>query len=165
MEALLFWVFAMVGVVCGVLVVWHRNPMSSAVYLVVTMLCLSGFYVLLSGAFVAAIQVLIYAGAVMVLILFVIMMLNVPQEMFQREGSVLAWVVTGVVGVFLVVRLARLFRQGQPAALPQPVVDFGTIQAVGAQLFGPYVLPFELTSVLLLIAIIGAVILARRRTL
>lgn len=165
MDALLFWVFAIVGVASGVMVVWHRNPMSSAVYLVVTMLCLSGFYVLLSGAFVAVIQVLIYAGAVMVLILFVIMMLNVPQETLQREGSAPAWVIAGVIGLFLVARLARLLRQGQPAELPQPSEDFGTIQAIGAQLFGPYVLPFELTSVLLLIAIIGAVILARRRTL
>ena len=164
MEVLLFWSFAIVGVACGVMVVWHRNPMSSAIYLVVTMLCLAGFYVLLSGAFVAVIQVLIYAGAVMVLILFVIMMLNVPQETLQREGSVLTWVVAGVIGLFLTVRLARLVRQGQPAALPPLGEDFGTIQAIGERLFGPYVLPFELTSVLLLIAIIGAVILAKRRT-
>jgi NADH-quinone oxidoreductase subunit J len=165
MEAVLFWVFAIVGVACGVMVVWHRNPMSSAIYLVVTMLCLAGFYALLSGAFVAVIQVLIYAGAVMVLILFVIMMLNVLPETLQREGSTLAWVLAGVIGVYLVVRLAGIFPTGQAADLPRPAEDFGTIQAVGAQLFGPYVLPFELTSVLLLIAIMGAVILARRRTL
>jgi NADH-quinone oxidoreductase subunit J len=165
MEAFLFWVFAIAGVFCGGMVVWHRNPMSSAIYLVLTMLCLAGFYVLLSGAFVAVIQVLIYAGAVMVLILFVIMMLNVPQETLRREGSTLAWAGAGLVGLFVVIRLAGLFRHGQAAALARPAEDFGTIQAVGTQLFGPYVLPFELTSVLLLIAIIGAVILARRRTL
>jgi NADH-quinone oxidoreductase subunit J len=165
MEAFLFWVLAIVGVVCGGMVVWHRNPMSSAIYLVITMLCLAGFYILLSGAFVAVIQVLVYAGAVMVLILFVIMMLNMPQETFQREGSTPAWIVAGGIGLLLVIRLTGLFRQGQPSEIPPPGEDFGTIQAVGAHLFGAFVLPFELTSVLLLVAIIGAVILAKRRTL
>jgi NADH-quinone oxidoreductase subunit J len=165
MDVFLFWVFAIVSVVGGAMVVWHRNPMSSAIYLVITMLCLAGLYILLSGAFVAVIQVLVYAGAVMVLILFVIMMLNMPQEAFQREGSTPAWIAAGVIGIFLVLRLAGIFRQGQPETLAQPGEDFGTIQAVGMHLFGPFVLPFELTSILLLVAIIGAVILAKRRTL
>jgi NADH-quinone oxidoreductase subunit J len=163
MEIFLFWVFAIVGVVSGGMVVWHPNPMSSAIYLVVTMLCLAGFYVLLGGPFVAVIQVLVYAGAVMVLILFVIMMLNVPQEPMQREGSRLGWILAGVIGVIVLLRLARLFRSVPPAA--QPAENFGTIQGVGIHLFGPFTLPFEVTSVLLLIAIIGAVILAKRRTL
>jgi NADH-quinone oxidoreductase subunit J len=161
MEAFLFWVFAIVSVVCGVMVVFHRNPMTSAIYLVITMLCLAGLYVLLSGAFVAVIQVLVYAGAVMVLMLFVIMMLNLREETLQREGSLLAWGLAGVIGLLLVVRLARLFPN--PAVSPRPE-GFGTIEAVGRKLFDPYLLPFELTSVLLLIAIIGAVILAKRPT-
>src|SRR5262245_20730765 len=99
MEELVIWIFAIVGVGSGVMVVWHQNPMSSAIYLVLTMLCLAGFYVLLSGPFVAVVQVLVYAGAVMVLILFVIMMLNVPQESLQREGSRAAWGVAGVIGL------------------------------------------------------------------
>jgi NADH-quinone oxidoreductase subunit J len=165
MEVFLFWIFAIVGMVSGVMVVWHQSPMSSAVYLVVTMLCLAGFYVLLSGPFVAVIQVLVYAGAVMVLILFVIMMLNMPAGSPQREGSKFGWGLAGVIGLLVVVRLAGLFGSVQPAALPPPADSFGTLQAVGTHLFGPYVLPFEVTSVLLLIAIIGAVILAKRRTL
>lgn len=165
MEVFLFWIFAIVGVASGVMVIWHQNPMSSAIYLVVTMLCLAGFYVLLSGPFVAIIQVLVYAGAVMVLILFIIMMLNVPQEAFQREGSRPAWIAAGIIGFVLVLRLAGILSGGQPATLPQLSEGFGTIQAVGTHLFGPYVLPFEVTSVLLLIAIIGAVILAKRHTL
>ena len=91
METFLFWIFAIVGVGCGFMVVFHRNPMSSAIYLVVTMLCLAGFYALLAGPFVAVIQVLVYAGAVMVLMLFVIMMLNLREETLQREGSRRAW--------------------------------------------------------------------------
>lgn len=160
MEAFLFWLFSIVGVACGAMVIWNRNPMGSAVYLVTTMLCLAGLYALLSGAFVAALQVLIYAGAVMVLILFVIMMLNVRQEVVPREGSLPAWIIAGVIGLIVVVNLAVLFRHGDS---PTVAEDFGSIEGVGAQLFATYVLPFELISVLLLIAVIGAVVLAKRR--
>ena len=162
MEAFLFWVFTIVGVGCGVMVVWHRNPMNSAIYLVVTMLCLAGFYALLGGAFVAVIQVLIYAGAVMVLMLFVIMMLNLREESLQREGSLPVWGFAGIVGLILVIKVGGLLSIYGGADLPASTEAFGTIQQVGTNLFGPYVLPFELTSVLLLIAIVGAVILAKR---
>ena len=159
MEALLFWIFSIVGVVCGGMVVWHRNPMGSAIYLVVTMLCLSGLYALLHGAFVAVLQVLIYAGAVMVLMLFVIMMLNVRAEGGAREGGAPVWAVAGVIGLIVVFKIGALFSFGLP---PEAAAEFGTIQGVGALLFNAYVLPFELISVLLLIAVIGAVILSKR---
>ena len=162
METFLFWLFAIVGVGCGIMVVLHRNPMSSAIYLVVTMLCLAGFYALLAGPFVAVIQVLVYAGAVMVLILFVIMMLNLREETLQREGGMVTWILAGLIGLVLVVAVLPPFPR-TPVSTPQPT--FGTIEAVGNQLFTVYMLPFELTSVLLLIAIIGAVILAKRRML
>lgn len=162
METFLFWVFAIVGVGCGIMVVFHRNPMSSAIYLVVTMLCLAGFYALLAGPFVAVIQVLVYAGAVMVLMLFVIMMLNLRAETLQREGRPLVWLVAGLIGLVLVLYIVPPFPR--TSAGPPPAA-FGTIEDVGSKLFTVYLLPFELTSVLLLIAIIGAVILAKRHTL
>jgi NADH-quinone oxidoreductase subunit J len=162
METFLFWIFAIVGVGCGIMVVFHRNPMSSAIYLVVTMLCLAGFYALLAGPFVAVIQVLVYAGAVMVLILFVIMMLNLREETLEREGGMVTWIIAGLIGLGLVVAVARKFPR-TPAGTLEPA--FGTIEEVGNKLFTVYMLPFELTSVLLLIAIIGAVILAKRRLL
>ena len=159
MEALLFWIFAVVGMGCGFLVVWHRNPMNSAIYLVITMLCLAGLYVLLMGGFVATIQILIYAGAVMVLMLFVIMMLNLRSDTLEREGSRWAWVLAGGVGVVLVFRIAGLFSVGEEN--PPVSEEFGTIEEVGASLFSAYLLPFELAAVLLVIAVIGAVILAK----
>jgi len=162
METFLFWIFAIVGVGCGIRVVFHRNPMSSAIYLVVTMLCLAGLYALLVGPFVAVIQVLVYAGAVMVLMLFVIMMLNLRDETLQREGSLWTWLIAVLIGLGLVVAVVPPFPR-TPTGTPSP--EFGTIEAVGNQLFTVYMLPFELTSVLLLIAIIGAVSLAKRRTL
>ena len=162
METFLFWIFAIVGVGCGIMVVFHRNPMSSAIYLVVTMLCLAGFYALLAGPFVAVIQVLVYAGAVMVLILFVIMMLNLREETLERGGGMATWILAGLIGLVLVVAVLPPFPR-MPAGAPPP--EFGTIEEVGNKLFTVYMLPFELTSVLLLIAIIGAVILAKRRML
>lgn len=160
MDVLLFWIFAIVSVACGFRVVSHRNPLSSAIYLIITMLCLAGLYTLLSGVFVAVVQVLIYAGAVMVLILFVIMMLNLREEVLRPEGSVPVWVLAGVVGLLLVWRLTHLFpRPEAPAELTQ---DFGTIEAMGKTMFTGYLLPFELSAVLLLVAVIGAVILAKR---
>lgn len=162
MEAFLFWIFAIVGVFCGGMVVWHRNPMGSAIYLVVTMLCLSGFYALLNGAFVSVLQVLIYAGAVMVLMLFVIMMLNMRAASDERESSLPVWIGAGVVGLVVLVKFALLLQYGKP---PEAAEAFGTIQGVGAALFSTYVLPFELISVLLVVAVIGAVILTKRRAL
>lgn len=160
MESFLFWMFAIVGVGCGVMVVAHRNPMSSAIALVGTMLCLSGLYALLNGAFVAVIQVLVYAGAVMVLMLFVIMMLNVRPETLRFEGTPLYWIIAAFIGLAVIAILPAF--PPTPAGTPKP--EFGSIEAVGQQLFTVYMLPFELTSVLLLIAIIGAVILTKRRT-
>jgi NADH-quinone oxidoreductase subunit J len=108
------------------------------------------------------IQVLVYAGAVMVLMLFVIMMLNLSEETLRREGRPAVWVGAGVIGFIVVLRLARLFPDTPADVAIAP--DFGTIEAVGSQLFTQYMLPFELTSVLLLIAMIGAVILGKRTT-
>jgi NADH-quinone oxidoreductase subunit J len=136
--------------------------MGSAIYLVVTMLCLSGFYALLNGAFVSVLQVLIYAGAVMVLMLFVIMMINVQAASDERESSLPVWIGAGVVGLVVLVKYALLLQYGKP---PEADEEFGTIQGVGEALFSTYVLPFELISVLLVVAVIGAVILAKRRDL
>src|SRR5262245_63072993 len=124
MESFLFCVFAVVGVGCGILVVFHRNPMSSAIYLVVTMLCLAGFYALLAGPFVAVIQVLVYAGAVMVLILFVIMMLNLREETLEREGGIATWLIAGLIGLVLLVAVLPPFPR-TPAGSRQPAV--GTV--------------------------------------
>src|SRR4030095_11168738 len=118
METFLFWIFAIIGVGCGIMVVFHRNPMSSAIYLVVTMLCLAGLYALLSGPFVAVIQVLVYAGAVMVLMLFVIMMLNLREETTQREARLLTWLIAGLLGLVLVVAVVPPFPPNQVSTPP-----------------------------------------------
>ena len=141
----------------------QRHPINSALSLIAVMAALAGEYLLLGAEFVAAVQVIVYAGAIMVLFVFVIMLLNAGVEV--RRGR--SWTATifgvpallGLLGV-LACLLARWF----PDA---PVIRFGdftggTAQAVGYALFTDYLLPFEVTSVLILIAILGAVVLARK---
>ena len=170
MDTVLFWIFAAVMVGASLAVVGQRNPMYSVLLLIVSFGALSGLYVLLNAPFVAAIQIIIYAGAIMVLFLFVVMLLNVPTEDPptgyharllggagpRRFGAVLA--------VVLVAELFWAFRRIQTAPFPategQP--DTGTVFQIGTRLFREYTFAFEATSVLILAAMVGAVILARK---
>jgi NADH-quinone oxidoreductase subunit J len=169
MDALFFWLFAAVAVVASLMVVGQRNPMYSVLLLIVSFAALAGLYVLLEAPFVAAIQIIIYAGAIMVLFLFVVMLLNVPTEdpvsgyharLFggagpRRFGAVLS--------VVLVVELAWAVRQLQGTPLPSAAEAApATVKDIGARLFQDYGFAFEATSVLILIAMVGAIVLARR---
>jgi NADH-quinone oxidoreductase subunit J len=184
MTEAVFWIFAVVAVVTASLCVLSRSALSAVLWLTVTMLSLAAIYVLLNAEFVAAIQVLVYAGAVMVLFLFVIMLLNIGHATSDMRGpaSVAATVViAGLLAIQLVAlwryspeRLAGEVAQApqlrDPAALfvggaaaRQAVAERGVVGAVAAPLFQTYLIPFELTSILLLVAIVGAVVLAKRR--
>jgi NADH-quinone oxidoreductase subunit J len=169
MDALYFWILATITVVASVLVVGQRNPMYSVVLLIVSFCALSGLYVLLGAPFVAAIQIIIYAGAIMVLFLFVVMLLNVPTEdpptgyharLFGGAGPRR---VGAVLSLLFVVQLAWALRQLQGAALPtraaQPSSD---VQTIGVKLFTDYAFAFEATSVLILVAMVGAIVLAKK---
>jgi NADH-quinone oxidoreductase subunit J len=177
METLLFWVFAVVSVGAGVLVITRRNPVTSALWLVVVMFCLAGLFLLLHGFFVAVTQVIVYAGAIMVLFLFVIMLLNLTdydlgeaRPTFVKGASVLA---AGV--LMLLVVGALLSGRPAPATPPAPAATagaapgspadapaFGDPEAVSRLLFTDFLIPFEVASVLLLAAMVGAVVLAKR---
>jgi NADH-quinone oxidoreductase subunit J len=180
----LFYLFAATAIVTAALCILSRSPMTAVLWLVGTMLSLAGIYVLLNAQFVAAIQVLVYAGAVMVLFLFVIMLLNLGHATSDLRGpsSVAAAVV--IAGLLLVElfalwsysprRLAQEVAQSpqfsDPAALfmagelaRQETAVRGVVGAVAAPLFQIYLVPFEITSILLLAAIVGAVVLAKRR--
>ncbi len=185
MAETVFYVFAGAAVVSALLCIVQRNPIASAFWLISTMLALAGIYVLLSAPFIAAIQVLVYAGAIMVLFLFVIMLLNLGRAASDLRGRV-TWVVTlALVGVLAATLLAvwgytpeRLAQEvtGSPDLAPAVVFRGGTaattaagetgrnvIFDVAAPLFQTYLVPFEITSILLLAAIVGAVVLAKRR--
>ena len=169
MDALYFWILATTTVVASVLVVGQRNPMYSVVLLIVSFCALSGLYVLLGAPFVAAIQIIIYAGAIMVLFLFVVMLLNVPTEdpptgyharLFGGAGPRR---VGAVLSLLFVVQLAWALRQIQGAPLPsraaQPSSD---VETIGLKLFTDYAFAFEATSVLILVAMVGAIVLAKK---
>jgi NADH-quinone oxidoreductase subunit J len=184
MTVAVFWVFAVVAVVTASLCILSRSALSAVLWLTVTMLSLAAIYVLLSAEFVAAIQVLVYAGAVMVLFLFVIMLLNIGHATSDMRGPA-AVATTVVIAGLLVIQLVALWRYspdrlaGEVAQAPQfrdpamlflggaatrhAVAEQGVVGAVAAPLFQTYLVPFELTSILLLVAIVGAVVLAKRR--
>ena len=167
MEILLFAGFATVAAVSGLLVVVQRHAIYSALYLVLTMGALAGLYILLEGHFIWIIQIIVYAGAIMVLFLFVIMLLDVRREevMWARRdrGQILLAAVLSL--LLLAEMVVALWRSTLPAAQgpAAPAAGFGTTQTVGRLLFTDYLFPFEVTSVVLLVAMVGAMVLAKKQ--
>ena len=146
-----------------------KNPVRSALALVTTFLCVAVYYITLSAQFIAAVQVIVYAGAIMVLFLFVIMLLNLgaPQAL-EEKGSlqpVIAWSLGGI--LLLTLTAARsLFTLNSPQAGANVYEPLGTVRAIGLNLFDPaqpWLFPFEMTSILLLVATVGAIIMAKRQ--
>ena len=167
MEIVLFAGFALVAAVAAVLVVTRRHAVYSALYLVITMVALAGIYILLEGYFIWIIQIIVYAGAIMVLFLFVIMLLDIRQEDVlwarrDRGQILLAALLSLVLLVEMVLALGRSALSGAQTA-PASIQGFGTTQTVGRLLFTDYLFPFEITSVILLIAMVGAMVLAKRQ--
>jgi NADH-quinone oxidoreductase subunit J len=166
MQDLAFYIFAAFTLLCAVLVVvnpFSRNPVTSAMFLVLTILSMAGLFVLLHAYFLAAVQILVYAGAVIVLFLFVIMLLDVKEEQRRRIKAFGLVVGVGAVGSVLVVFVKTLLanRPTLTANLAPPNLDGATAQ-LGEILFKQYVLPFEIVSVLLLVAMVGVVLLSKK---
>ena len=163
MDVVLFLTFALVAVVCGISVVVQRHPIKSALSLIGVMGSLAVLYLLLGGEFIAATQLIVYAGAIMVLFIFVIMLLNAGTE--ERRGR--SWPVR-LLGIPLLVLLLGVLSYLIQRMLPYSErVTFGSFtkggpKEIGRLLFTDYLLPFEVTSVLVLVAILGAVVLARK---
>ncbi|HWY49211.1 MAG TPA: NADH-quinone oxidoreductase subunit J [Bryobacteraceae bacterium] len=164
MTALIFFLFASIAVFCGISLVTQTHPIASALSLIGVMGSLAILYLQLGGEFIAAAQVIVYAGAIMVLFVFVIMLLNAGAEGTSLQMSNFA----KYVGIFLLAAFLGLISFVIQAMLPKTEgVVFGAFQGgtalnIGRKLFTIYLLPFEVTSVLILIAILGAMVLARR---
>lgn len=162
-EAVLFYLFSIAAILAGVGVITARNPITSALSLVACFFFLASDYVMLDAHFVAVIQILVYAGAIMVLFVFVIMLLNLREEGPAPLGEIgrrgfAGIALAGLLGIGLVTAVGTLHEAS--ATLPE---GYGTIANVGLALFGGrYLLPFETVSVLLTVAMIGAVILAKK---
>ena len=145
-------------------VVLQRSPLRSALALIATLGFQAVLYVLLSAPFVAAMQILVYAGAIMVLFVFVIMLLNLGDDASARPAYLALSKVLGVAALaFLSVRLASLaLRDGRAPGIPEPAVD-GTVRHIGELLLSEYLLGFEVISLVLLVAVVGSVVLGQRR--
>ncbi|MCU0572125.1 MAG: NADH-quinone oxidoreductase subunit J [Syntrophobacteraceae bacterium] len=165
MQLLMFYIFGFGAVVSALLMVTNKRPVRAAMSLVATMSFLAGLYVLLDAHLIAALQLIVYAGAIMVLFLFVIMLLNIEEKegLLGVNTILLQFLGMLVVGMLFVTMVSLFKGDGAPLTFGAVGDDFGTTKAVGMMLFTEYLLPFEIASVLLLAAIVGAVILAKRR--
>ena len=167
MLVLLFILFAGMAIGCALAVVAQRNPLYSAISLIGVFISLACLYVMLAAPFIAAVQVIVYAGAIMVLVVFVIMLLNVEEETHQRPR--LKWLVPTAIGLaaILIAEVAFILVtvQGSSVTPASSGASVGLTHSIGSALFTRYLLPFEITSILLLMAIVGAMTLARRSAL
>ena len=165
METIFFYLVALVTIVSGYLVIRCQSPVNSGLALVNTFFCLAVFYVMLYAPFMAAIQVIVYAGAIMVLILFVIMLLNLGSESRKRYTHGVVW---AAIASLLVLLVEVVFiKRGRVTGAEGDITDFlikneGHTELIGKALYTEFLLPFEIASILLLVAIVGAVVLAKK---
>jgi NADH-quinone oxidoreductase subunit J len=167
METAAFYVFAAIAVLASLLVVGQRNPMYSVMLLITSFGALAGLYVLLDAPFTAVTQIIIYAGAIMVLFLFVVMLLNVPREEPAPTAASLLGPTGLKIGAVLSVLLAiemvwALSRVATATFLPEHADQVSDVGNIGRMLFTHHAFAFEVTSVLILVAMVGAVVLARK---
>jgi len=160
----IFYVLAALALASALMVVSRKNAVTSAVYLVLTMTAIAGLFVQLGSVFIAALQIIVYAGAIMVLFLFVIMMLNLKSDEFGFDSRVFRRLFAAALGVILLIQLVMTAaRFPSPPGRPADM-SVGDIGAISRKLFYDYLYPFEIVGVLLLAAIIGAMVMARRRS-
>jgi NADH-quinone oxidoreductase subunit J len=175
-----FWITAAIAVLSGLNVILQRNPVYSALFLVANFFCLAVFYILLDAQFLAAVQIIVYAGAIMVLFLFVVTLLAPGREeagrdplgAFRIPAVILGVALAGVLAVQVITNNLRgpidLTHFTLDSSCPAPRPDhtgggLGCVNTIGDQLFSTYLFPFEITSFLLLLAMLGAVVLAKRK--
>jgi NADH-quinone oxidoreductase subunit J len=164
MQDILFYFFAAATLLCGVLVVanpFSRSPVTSAMFLVLTIFSMAGLFVLLHAFFLAAVQIIVYAGAVMVLFLFVLMVLDLREEeqrKIKKSGAILGLITAGAIYVLLL----RAFGTMTPATgLAAPQLE-GATAPLGRMLYTEYLLPFEMVALLLLVAMVGVILLSKK---
>ena len=165
MEIIFFYLVALVVVASGLLVILCKSPINSAIGLVNTFFCLAIFYVMLHAPFMAAIQIMVYAGAIMVLILFVIMLLNLGAAARKRYTQGIVW--SALASLMVLVNVVFFLKRGRVTGAEGDITAFtvesvGHTELIGRTMFTEFLLPFEIASILLLVAIIGAVVLAKK---
>jgi|SRR2546428_9043420 len=158
----LFYFLAFVAIFCSLLVVLAKNPVHSVLYLIITFFAFTGHYILLNAQFVGIVNIIVYAGAIMVLFLFVIMLLNFNEGTETHKPNLVKFAGAIVGGLVLVVMVASLqtLQKSNPVTLQN--ADIGLVKNLGKVLFKEFLLPFEVVSILFLSAMVGAILLARK---
>ncbi|MFQ6091510.1 MAG: NADH-quinone oxidoreductase subunit J [bacterium] len=163
MGAVLFYVFAIIAVLAAFLVIVFRNPINCALSMVVCFFALAAIYVLLSAHLIAVLQILVYAGAIMVLVLFVIMLMNLRERELGRWEFTWPKIIGFILAGLFLIEGINFLKGVKGWNAVEISKGFGTVEAVGTKLFSRYLLPFEMVSILLLIGIIGAVVLTKKK--
>jgi len=164
LETVAFVILATLALASAMVVVFHRTPVVSALALAFNLITIAGFYLLLNAQFLALLQVIVYAGAIMVLILFVIMLLSITAEpRLHRSGSIQS-VLAPLIALGCAVALGlAVYRGSEGGKYVVSSTDFGTVRSIGTELFTTFFYAFEAISLLLVVAMVGAVLLAKRR--
>lgn len=162
MTTYLFFFLSFLAALCGIMVVASKNPIHSILYLIITFFSIAGHYVLLNAQFLAAVHVIVYAGAIMVLFLFVVMLLNLNKESQEHKSNVLKLTGTVAAGMLLLIMVGSLKGVNNIRPLHQFKGDIGLIENLGKTLFNDFLLPFEVASVLLLAAMVGAILIGKK---
>ena len=169
LELVLFYVFATIAVVSAILVITQHNVVHSAAFLGATLFAVAGIFLTLHAEFLAGVQVIVYVGGILVLFVFVIMLIAVERAEHERQYN-RQWTIALVTSAILILEIGYGLYRGKnsfvlaPAVIPPAVPTTGNSELVGTWLYTAYLLPFEIASILLLVAIVGAVALAKRRT-
>ena len=167
MDLIVFFLFAFIAVLAAMGMLLLRNPVHSALSLAVVFISLAAMYVLLSAPFIAVAQVMIYAGAILILFVFVIMLLSPGIDQgggaLKRQRGLAMLFGAALVIELIVVLAAAVLPSARGDFTPERIAQIGNVQAVGAALFTDYLLPFEITSLLLLVAIVGVIVLAKKK--
>ncbi len=156
-----FYFLSFLAIMSAIMVVLSKNPVYSVLYLIITFFCIAGHYTLMNAQFLAIVHIIVYAGAIMVLFLYVIMLLNLNKESEPHKSNILKFAATICAGLIMLVLIGSLkgtenMLQQQPAA-----ADIGLVKTLGKVMFTEFLLPFEITSVLLLAAMVGAIMLGK----
>lgn len=169
LELVLFYIFAAIAVISAILVITQRNVVHSAAFLGATLFAVAGIFLTLHAEFLAGVQVIVYVGGILVLFVFVIMLIAVERAEHERQYN-RQWTIALITSGILIVEIVYGLYRGKDsfvlpsAVIPPAVPATGNSELVGTSLYTSYLLPFEIASILLLVAVVGAVVLAKRRT-
>jgi len=163
LNTIIFSILALTTLVSAFAMIYFKQPINSALSFIVTLLSIAGLFALLGGSFLFLVQIIIYAGAVVTLILFILMFLNIKEENLPHEPFKARWIIfmSLLISPFTAILISTV---NTISFSPLHLQNFGTIKAVGMELFTEWILPFEMISILLLIALIGVVILAKKES-